>query len=83
MFDLSPITTIPRSHLISVFAKIREEWEEAADSNSLINTNASVGLLFADLVHSIGLTAQEQAEVLGSDLTRELEILWADIPEHN
>ena len=26
MFDQSPLTVIPRSHLINVFVKIREEW---------------------------------------------------------
>ena len=83
MFDHSSLTVIPRSHLINVFAKIREEWEEAADSSSLIDMNASVGMLLADMVVSIGLTTSEQEEVFGSDLARDLELLWAETPLHN
>ena len=50
---------------------LRQEWEQAADGDSLINVPASVGLLLFDVTTRLGLTQEEQTQVLGDQLFRE------------
>ena len=62
---------IPRLDVIGSLAQLREEWQEAVDGQSLIDVEASVGLLLGDVVMLLGLSADEQAAVLGEELRRE------------
>jgi hypothetical protein len=65
------------SQLVPVLAKIREEWQQAAAGESLLNMDANVGLMLADIVNSLGLSTQDQALVLGKELLDELNQVLA------
>jgi hypothetical protein len=62
---------ISRLDVIGSLAHLREEWQEAVDGESLIDVQASVGLLLGDVVMLLGLSADEQAAVLGEELRRD------------
>ncbi len=75
-------TPNPRVQVIATLSKFRQEWQKAADGNSLIETEGNVGLILADLVNSFGLNTHEQAVVLGAELFDEMrEVLW--VPSRN
>ena len=82
MFTQSSTESIARTHMVNSLAKIREEWEQAADGNSLVLANASVGLLLADLSIAIGLTTDEKVQALGEDLVNELQDVLISTPEN-
>ena len=63
---------IPRLLVIAALTKLRQEWQEAADGKSLVDVNASVGLLLADISKSVGLTSLEQNQIFGVELIDEL-----------
>ena len=64
---------ITRHQVINAPANIRQEWEQAASGDILIEVKGSVGLLLADLVMAIGLEPSEQVEALGANLVEELQ----------
>ena len=55
---------ISRLDVIGSLARLREEWQEAVDGQSLIDVQGSVGLLLGDVVMLLGLSADEQSAVL-------------------
>ena len=64
--------TVPRSYVVTALTRLREEWQEAADGESLIDVDGNVALLLADVAMSIGLSTVEQVQVLGHELAQEL-----------
>lgn len=62
-----------RFQLVSTLTHIREEWQEAAGSCSLIEVEGNMGMLLADLLNGIGLRTDEQIHVLGVDLFRDMQ----------
>jgi len=62
-----------RPYVIASLIGIREEWEVAAEGQSLVNTKGSVGLLMFDLVSAIGLTQEEKTQVLGDQLLGDVQ----------
>ena len=62
-----------RFHLVSALTHIRKEWQEAAGNSSLIEVEGNMGMLLADLINGIGLRTDEQIQVLGSDLFRDMQ----------
>jgi hypothetical protein len=75
--------TKTRLHLISSLKNLRQEWQEAANGSSLIAIHASVGLLLADIVMSVGLDTLDQIQVLGADLAHELDEFFHTEPGNN
>ena len=67
----NPATT--RFQLVSTLSRIRQEWQEAIGSSSLIETEGNMGMLLADLINGLGLGAAEQVQVLGRDLYQEMQ----------
>jgi hypothetical protein len=65
---------ISREIVIRALARIRQEWQETTPG-SLVDVEASLGLLLADLASYLCLTPQEQAEALGRDLYQEINTL--------
>jgi hypothetical protein len=57
------------SAAVAALATIRQEWEQVAEGESLIQVQSSVGLL--DVATKLGLTQEEQKSVLGTRLYRE------------
>ena len=66
-------TIIPRNQVITALARLRQEWELTANGESLVDIDASVGLLLTDVGMAIGLTPMEQIEVFGADLVLQLQ----------
>ena len=65
--------TSQRTPLVTALARIRKEWQEATGSPSLIEVEGSIGMLLADVINGIGLAVEEQVQVLGTDLFREMQ----------
>lgn len=63
--------------IIFALSTMREEWQQAAQGISLLQMEANVGLILADLVHSLGLSAQEQTQVLGQELFSEMQEIFS------
>lgn len=57
--------------MLAALSAFRQEWDVAAEGESLVQVNASVGLLLLDITAKLGLTPNEQKVVLGSRLYRE------------
>ena len=68
--------------LVSTLTQIREEWQEAAGSSSLIEVEGNVGMLLADVINGVGLQHDERIQVLGADLFREMQD-FLNSPAHN
>jgi hypothetical protein len=58
--------------IISTLTRLRQEWQEATDGVSLLETSGNIGLVLADLVNGFGLNAEDQSRILGTELFREL-----------
>lgn len=66
----------PRSshlHLVKSLVIFRQEWEAAAQGESLINIQAPVGLLLADVLERLDIEQEERVAVLGIRLYSEVE----------
>jgi hypothetical protein len=57
-----------RQQMITKLIGFRTEWETAVDGTSLINVQAPVGFILADLVDLVGFTTAEKQSVLGTPL---------------
>ena len=67
----NPATT--RFQLVNTLSRIRQEWQDATGSSSLIEVEGNIGMLLADLINGLGLGAAEQVQVLGGDLYQEMQ----------
>lgn len=67
-----------QSQMIYSLAGFRQEWEEAVQGESLVNVQAPVGLLFADILERLKLNEQEKFAVMGVSLCREVETILSD-----
>jgi len=65
----------PNTQVVATLAALRQEWQQAADGASLLEMEANVGLMLADLVNSLGLSTHEQSMVLGQELFDEIQEL--------
>jgi hypothetical protein len=63
----------PRFQIVTSLSRIRQEWQDAADGNSLIEVEGNMGMLLADLINGIGLKTSEQVQILGKDLFQEMQ----------
>jgi len=70
------------SNMLEVLAGFRQEWEQVAEGESLVEVKASVGLMLFDLATAFGLRTSEQVQVLGSALYEELQGILLVIPEN-
>ena len=68
------LQAIPIIHtqIISTLSRLRQEWQEATDGASLLETNGNIGLVLADLINGFGLNAEDQCRILGTELFQEL-----------
>jgi hypothetical protein len=53
---------------LNKLTRMRQEWEEAADGESLLSTKGSVGHILADVTKALELSEDERLEVLGANL---------------
>lgn len=66
------IRILDRDQAISGIARVRQEWEELAGSESLIKVNGSIGFILADIVKALGLNGEDEILTLGSNLAQEI-----------
>lgn len=66
-----------KKKFVDVLSTLRQEWQEAANGNSLLTVDGNIALMLADLVNSFELTPSEQTQVLGADLFGEIQELLA------
>jgi len=64
---------VSQNQLVKALTEIRQEWELAAEGESLLNVRGNVGLLLADFVVALGLPPVETVQVLGAELAGELQ----------
>jgi hypothetical protein len=57
-----------RAAAVNALTQLRQEWSDTTTGDSLIDVQASVGLLFYDIVNILNLTPEECEAVLGSEL---------------
>ncbi len=73
------ITTHPqvmtRERMITALSRICREWQEASQDESLLEIEAPVGLLLADVIKALQLSQEETAQVLGAELYAELSLM--------
>jgi hypothetical protein len=71
------LQTFPQTNnpIVNALAALRQEWQQAAEGASLLELDANIGFMLADLVTSLGLSDQEQTLVLGSELYAELRTI--------
>jgi hypothetical protein len=67
----SPVAPV-KTRVVESLALLRKEWEAAAEGESLLNIEGSVGLLLFDIVNRLELTVEEQRVLLGKDLFDEM-----------
>lgn len=70
-------TSSPQPKIIEVLAALRSEWENAANGESLVNVNGSIGLILFDMVVRLGLSTEDANVLLGHKLSTELTELMA------
>jgi hypothetical protein len=71
-----------RMQLVTALAHIRREWQDAISEKSLLEVEGNMGMLLADLINNIGLPIEDQVQVLGKELFREMQDLLKS-PVHN
>ncbi|MCC6986383.1 MAG: hypothetical protein IT309_08140 [Anaerolineales bacterium] len=72
MLQNMPAQPITHSQIVSALAPIRQEWQEATEGISLLETDGNMGLVLADLINGFGLNVDDQCRILGNDLFHEL-----------
>jgi hypothetical protein len=65
-----------QSHdVINALQGIRQEWQEAAGSSSLLDVESNLGLLLANVINHLNLSVDVQVSILGNDLFQEMKDL--------
>lgn len=63
--------TIIKKEAASVLKRLRKEWDEAADGESLLDTFSPVALLLWDVIQGLDLSQGDAMDILGFDLWAE------------
>ncbi len=72
MLQVTTKQQITQAQIISTLSRLCQEWQEATEGASLLETNGNMGLVLADLINGFGLYAEDQRQILGTDLFHEL-----------
>lgn len=57
-----------RAHIVQSLGDFRREWQKLVEGKSLVDAQASVGLLLSDIADRLELNPQERHAVLGGKL---------------
>jgi hypothetical protein len=75
----TPLVVLPvRDQLLENLVTLRQEWEDAASEDSLLDISASVGLMLLDIATRLSLTPAERALFLGERLEQEAAVILED-----
>ena len=61
-----------RTQFIQSLAEFRCEWQKTIEGKSLLDVEAPIGLILADIADRLGLTTQERYAFLGGKLINEV-----------
>ena len=70
-------STLIRAQTLESLASLRQDWEKAANGESLLHIEGSVGLILHDFAAKLNLTAEERQLLLGVSLSEELSAFLA------
>jgi hypothetical protein len=73
---------LTHSNLGDALVRIRQEWEQAAEGESLLGVQGSVGLMLGDIVRALGFSPDDQSQVLGQALYTDLQDILVVVPEN-
>ena len=62
---------ITRKEIADVLKRLRKEWDEAAQGESLLDTFSPVGLLLWDIITGLEISTGDAMDILGFDLWAE------------
>jgi hypothetical protein len=64
-----------RTQVVQSLADFRREWQKVAEGKSLIEVQAAVGLILADIADRLELNPQERHAMLGGKLINQVNCL--------
>ena len=67
-----------RAQVVQALADFRREWQKVAEGKSLVEAEAPVGLLLADIADRLGLSPQERYAMLGGKLINQVNCLMEE-----
>ena len=67
-----------RAQVVHALADFRREWQKMVQSKSLVEVQASVGLLLADIADRLELNPQERHVMLGGKLINQVNCLMEE-----
>ena len=70
-------STITRAQMLESLASLRQDWEKAANGESLLHIEGSVGLILHDFAAKLNLGVEERQLLLGVSLSEELSAFLA------
>jgi hypothetical protein len=62
-----------RAQVVQSLADFRREWQKTVDGRSLLEVEAPIGLLLADIADRSGLNPQERYAMLGGKLINQVD----------
>ena len=68
LIDEQEVSIPLRMKVIESLAKFRQEWQALAEGQSLLEVQASVGLMLVDIADKLELNEQEKSVALGRKL---------------
>lgn len=69
---------VSHTQVISTLTRLRQEWQQATDGGSLLETHGNIGLVLADLLNGFKLSTADQRQILGAELFSELAEFLCD-----
>lgn len=67
-----------RAQVVQSLADFRREWQKTANGQSLVEVQAPVGLLLADIADRLELTHQERHAMLGGKLINHVNCIMEE-----
>ena len=67
-----------RAEVIQSLGEFRREWQQMVDGQNLVDVQASVGLLFADIADRLELNPQERHVMLGGKLINQVNSMMEE-----
>jgi hypothetical protein len=64
-----------RTRIVQSLADFRREWQKAVEDKSLLDIEAPVGLILADIADRLELSPQERHAMLGGKLANQVDCL--------
>jgi hypothetical protein len=74
VLDEHPLVT--RTQILESLASLRQDWEKAANGESLLHIEGSVGLILHDFAANLNLTVEERQLLLGASLSEEVSAFF-------